>query len=174
MNGNETLGPFLVDIDNDDNIDDAQTVTKQVITYLTKQQELLLDNLRIFFSGHKGFNVEVRPETLEIKGSISDQIKISRKKLGEIISALRNENKIQILEMNIVSKQRTCIDMTYGYRFGYKLKYPYIRLHNSINKWIRSDGSEIARMKIELTAEQLWSMSTPEISSKAEELAQAA
>lgn len=166
------LGPFLVDIDNsDENLDDAQAVTKQVVTYLIKQQGLSSDDLRIFFSGRKGFNVEVRPEVLGINGSVSDQIKLSSKKLDDIIAVLRSNNNIQDATKNMVSSQKTVIDRIYGDRFGYKLKHPYIRLHHSINKWIRNDGNKTARVKLELTIEQLWGISAAKISSKAEKLA---
>ncbi len=155
------LGPFLIDIDNSgENLDDAQDLTKQVVSYLTKSLCLSLNDLRIFFSGRKGFNVEVRPQAFNINGSIQDQIKLSSKKLDEIIAFLRNKNA--------VSNQGAIIDRIYGDRFGYKLKNPYIRLHDSINEWIRDDGSKMARMRIELTIEQLQNI---KICSEVEELA---
>ena len=166
------LGPFLIDIDNsEENLDDAQAINTQVATYLLNGQRISKDSMRIFFSGRKGFNVEVRPDILGIDGSLSDQIKCSSMKLDEIVYVLRKINNVQDATRNIVSNQGTVIDRIYGDRFGYKLKHPYIRLRDSINKWIRNNGSEIARMKIELTIEQLHSMSATEISSKAEELA---
>lgn len=185
------LGPFLIDIDNsDENLDDAQAIANQVTTYLLDEQKIPKDDMRIFFSGRKGFNVEIRPETLGIRGSVPDQIKLSSSKLDEIIAVLRNKNNIQdsyrdivdgqgvvigranTTPRSLVSNHGTSIDQIYGDRFGYELKHPYIRLHNSTNKWIRDSGSEIARMKIELTVEQLCSMSAVGISSNAEELAQ--
>lgn len=173
LNGDEILGPFLVDIDNEEeDLDDAQGVTKQVVEYLRTQLMLSLDDLRIFFSGHKGFNIEVRPQALEIAGSVPDQIRLSSKKLDDVIAFLCSDNKVQDQTKNIVSIQGTGIDRIYGDRFGYKLKHPYIRLHNSINKWIRSDGSEVAGMKIERTIQQLWNMSAAEISLESRKLAQ--
>ena len=140
------LGPFLVDIDNKViNLDDAQSVTKQVVTYLRTELGLSLDNLHIFFSGHKGFNIEVCPEALEIGGSVPDRIRLSSSKLDKIITFLRSENNIQDSTKNVVSSQGTVIDRIYGDRFNrYTLKHPYIRLHDSINKWIRDDGNKIA------------------------------
>lgn len=172
LNGNEILGPFLIDIDSSsENLDDAQAVTKQVVTYLMEQLRLSSDDLRIFFSGKKGFNIEVRPQALRIDGSISEQIKISSNKLDDIINFLRNRDGIKNSTKNIVSNQETVIDRIYGDRFGYKLKHPYIRLHNSINKWIRSDGGRVARRRIEVTAKELWKRSAAEISSESERLA---
>jgi len=184
------LGPFLVDIDNsDEDLDDAQTVTKQIVVYLTEQRGLSSDGIRIFFSGRKGFNVEICPEVLEISGSVPNQIELSARRLDEIIASLRNINNIRdsyedivdsqgvviaqcYTTRNIVSSQQTAIDRIYGDRFGYRLKHPYIRLHRSINKWIRNDGSKMTRMRIELSIEQLWSINAVGISSKAEESAQ--
>jgi hypothetical protein len=166
------LGPFLIDIDNsEENLDDARTITTQVRTYLLDEQKISKGDMRIFFSGRKGFNVEVRPEAFGVADSISGQIKCFSMKLDEIIDFLRKNNKVQNDTRNMASSQGTCIDRIYGDRFGYKLKHPYIRLHNSVNKWIRGSDSEITRMKIELTIEQLCNMSATEISSKSEELA---
>lgn len=166
------LGPFLVDIDNSNgNLDAAQTVTKQVVNYLVKQLDLSPNDVRIFFSGHKGFNVEVYPEVIGLRGSLLDQIMLSSNKLDDIIAFLQKCNNIQDSSRNIVDLQGTVIDRIYGDRFGYKLKHPYIRLHNSINKWIRGDGSECARRKIELTIEQLWNMSAVQICVESEKLA---
>lgn len=149
------IGPFLIDIDNSsENLDDAQDVTKQVVAYLTKQLKLSLDDLLIFFSGHKGFNVEIRSEVLGINGPAHNQIELSGRKLSDIITVLHNNNKTQDFSENVVGSQGAVIDRIYGDRLGYKLKHSYIRLHDSINKWIRDDGSEMARMKIELTTEQ--------------------
>lgn len=168
------LGPFLVDVDNsDEKLDDAQAVTKEVVTHLIKELGVFPSDLRIFFSGRKGFNVEVRPQALGINGSIPDQIRLSSNKLGDIIAVMRNKNNMQNTpSTTVVSREGTVIDRIYGDRFGYKLKHPYIRLHHSVNKWIRNDGSKKARVKIELTIEQLWSISAAKITSKAEELAQ--
>ena len=57
LNGDEILGPFLVDIDNEgEDLDDTQGVTKQAVEYLITQLKLSFDDLHIFFSGHKSFN----------------------------------------------------------------------------------------------------------------------
>ena len=166
------LGPFLIDIDNSSkNLNDAQAATKQVVNYLIKQIRLSPEDIRIFFSGRKGFNVEVHPQALEINGSILDQIRLSSKKLDDVIAVLRNNNNIQDSSKNIVGGQGTVIDRIYGDRFGYRLKHPYIRLHNSINKWIQYDSKEVSRCKIEVTIEQLWSLSASEIAIESEKLA---
>jgi len=167
------LGPFLIDIDNsDEDLDDTQTITIQVADYLLDKQGISKDDLRIFFSGHKGFNIEIYPQALKMRGMISDQIKCFSMNLDGTIDVLRRNNKVLNDTRNMVSNRGTCIDRIYGDRFGYKLKHPYIRLHNSVNKWIRGSESEITRMKIELTVKQLRNMSVAEISSKSEELAQ--
>ena len=166
------LGPFLIDIDNsDEDLDDAQVITTQVTTYLLDDQGISKDDLRIFFSGRKGFNIEMCPQAFKIKGMISEQIKLYSRKLGDIIAFLRGKNNVLNVTRNMVSKQGTVIDQIYGDRLGYTLKHPYIRLHNSINKWIRGSDSEIARMKSELAIKQLCNMSITQISSKSEKLA---
>ncbi|MBI2980163.1 MAG: hypothetical protein HYY41_04980 [Chloroflexi bacterium] len=167
------LGPFLIDIDNGaEDLSDTQSITRQVVDYLTTQLNLSLDDLHIFFSGHKGFNIEIRPETMGISGLIADQIRFSSKRLDKIIAVLRNRNSIQDPTRNVVSSQGTVIDPIYGDRYGYQLKHPYIRLHNSINKWIRDDNKVAARRRIEIKYEQLWKKSTAEIYLESEKLAE--
>lgn len=158
------LGPFVVDIDNAENLADAQSVARQVATYLTEQWELSQDKFRLLFSGHKGFNVEILPESAGINGEIPDQLRLSSQKLDDIISFLRKTNNIKSPTVNCVSDRGTVIDRISGDRYGYRLKHPYMRLHNSINEWIRKDGSRGRRRKIEITIDQLMNCSAAEIS----------
>ncbi len=173
------LGPFLIDIDNSESdngyredLNDAQFVTKQVVTHLMQQLGISSDDLRIFFSGRKGFNVEVRPEAIQINGSVPDQIRLSSSKLADIITTIRFNNNNRDSTRNVVGARGTVIDQIYGDRFGCQLKHPYIRLHHSINKWIRGDGKAIARRRIEIKYEQLREKSAAEICLESERLAQ--
>jgi len=153
------LGPFLIDIDSstwdngyEEHLNDAQSITHKVVEYLTKELGLSLSDLHIFFSGRKGFNIEVRPEAIGINGSINVQARLSSKKLDEIITFLRNKNNITDFSTNVVSNQGTVIDRIYGDRFRYNLKHPYIRLSNSVNSWIGKQRKPMARTKAEKLA----------------------
>lgn len=168
------LGPFLMDIDSSgyetnykgykENLSDALITTRNVAEHLIKDMGITLKDMRIFFSGRKGFNIEVHPQTLGIKGSVSKQIELSYKKQDEIIKA------VEVINTDDVA--HTQLDKVYGNRFGYTLKHPYVRLHGSINKWISGDGKAIARRKIEITYNQLCANSATEISSESERKAQ--
>lgn len=151
------LGPFIVDIDNDgENLEDALGVARQAVKFLITQCNVRTDDLRIFFTGHKGFNIEVCPEALRIGGSITDQIRLSAQMLGKIIEALRKINNIVVGNNNTVTAQGTCIDRIYGNELGgYGLKHPYTRLHCSINRWVRNHNSNMARMKIQINLDEL-------------------
>ncbi len=163
------LGPFLVDIDNEkEDLDAAQVVAKDVLEYLITQLKTSESDLRIFFTGHKGFNIEMRPKALNISGSVPDQIRLSSKKLDSIIDYLSKDNNVQDSTTNVVDNRGTVIDRIYGNRFGFGLKHPFVRLHNSINKWITNDNRTIARKKMEITCQQLWKKSASEISSDSE------
>lgn len=163
------LGPFVVDIDNSGgNLSEAQNITRQIVDYLVNKLSLLPNKLRVFFSGHKGFNVEVHPEAIGLRGVLIDQIKLSSLRLRDITDFLRNSNNIKDSCMNVVGVQGTVIDQIYGDRLGYKLKHSYIRLHSSINKWSQKDGLPWARRKIEITIEQLWEMNTTQVSAESE------
>jgi len=170
------LGPFIVDIDNGDNgkenLEDALGVARQAVDFLIRRCNLGTDDLRIFFTGRKGFNIEVRPEALRIDGSITYQIELSAQRLDKIIEALRDINNIVGGGTNIVTNQDTCIDLVYVNRVGgYRLKHPYTRLHFSINKWVRNHDSKMARMKTQISLDELRNRNAADISSEAERLA---
>jgi hypothetical protein len=167
------LGPFVVDIDNgEENLEDALSAARQAVDFIIKHYNLATNDLRIFFTGHKGFNIEVRSEALRIDGSINNQIELSAQKLDKIIEALRDINKIEGACTNIVTNQDTCIDAVYGNRVGgYWLKHPYTRLHYSINKWVRNNDSKMARMKTEISLDELRNRNAADISLDAERLA---
>ena len=68
------LGPFIIDIDNVrrevdhwvEDLDDARKVARQTVKVLSEPTfNVPLEDMRIFFSGRKGFNIEVRPRRLE-------------------------------------------------------------------------------------------------------------
>ena len=132
---------------------------------------LALGDLRIFFTGHKGFNIEIRPEALKIYGSVPEQIKLSSKMLDVIIDNLREKNVVQDSTISAVDGNETIIDWLYGDRFNYKLKHPFLRLHDSINRWVEHDGKIISRKKIVLTYQDLFKKSIREILSESEALA---
>jgi hypothetical protein len=128
----EIIGPVLVDIDNsDENLEDALTVTRKILFLLNDELRIEPDSLRIFFTGRKGFNFEIRPQALGIQGSTIDQVRKSAEVLYRITEALRAGKTWQI--RNQVSDTGTVVDQIYGDRFGYRLKHPYIRLHSSLN-----------------------------------------
>jgi len=167
LGGEEIIGPFLVDIDNnDENLEDALVVTRKTFYLLRDEFRVDNNNLRIFFTGHKGFNIEIRPQDLDIHGSANDQIIKSAHVLHQITEILRRGKSWQFI--NCVSDVGTVIDQIYGNRFCYKLKHTYIRLHSSRNIWISSDGKTKTRMKIELTVNELNKLPVIEIVSRAE------
>lgn len=169
------LGPFVVDIDNEkENLEDALSAARQAVDFLILQYNLGTDDLRIFFTGHKGFNIEVRPKTLRIDEDdpITDQIEVSAQMLDKIIEGLRHTNGVVDGCTNTVTNKDTQIDRIYGNRFGgYRLKHPYTRLHCSINKWVRNHDSKMARMKIQISLDELRNRSAADISLESERLA---
>lgn len=166
----EIIGPFLVDIDNgDEDLTDALVVTRNTLHIIHNEFNVDISSSRIFFTGHKGFNLEIRPQALDILGSIDDQVISSAKILHQVTTALRRGKPWQTT--NQVSDAGTVVDQIYGNRYGYALKHPYIRLHGSLNKWISSDGRTRTRMKIELTLDELHKLTATEIANRAEKLA---
>ena len=170
VDGQGIFGPFLVDIDNDNDLNASHMIVKQLLNYLINNIGLTAKDLRIFFTGHKGFNIEIRPKSLKIYGSVPEQIKLSSKILDSIIDNLRQKNVVQDSTINAVDDNGTIIDRLYGDRFYYKLKHPFVRLHDSINKWVSSDKRFVSRKKIELSSQELLQKSIREILSENEAL----
>ena len=66
------LGPFVVDIDREEyvqgkgyvqDLDDALKSTRRVVEYLRRRYRVNESDLRVLFTGHKGFNFVVGPKT---------------------------------------------------------------------------------------------------------------
>lgn len=165
------MGPFIVDIDNgNEDIEDALAVTKKTLALLQDSFDISIENVRLFFTGHKGFNLEVHPRAFSLFGSINEQIRKSADILYQIIKSLRIGDSWQTV--NQVSDRGTVIDQIYGSRYsGYRLKHPDLRLHSSINKWIMADGKAMTRMKIEIILADLNQLDAREIVDRSEKLA---
>jgi hypothetical protein len=148
-------GPFVIDIDNDENLDDALTVTRNTIEYIVNLYNLKESDIRSFFTGHKGFNIEVLPSALGLLCKPSRQDEKANCIREKIICELRKNACLspQLVQVrNCVSKEGTIIDCIHD----------YLRLHNSINKWIENVGRK-ARRKIGITLSEVNSLSLNDI-----------
>lgn len=144
------LVPFLVDVDNEcGDLDDALTVTRETVKYICKS--IRDSDIRVFFTGHKGFNIEILPCAIGIVGTLKVQENKAECVRKEIIRELQ-QGKNNISTVNIVSERGTLIDRIHH----------YVRLHGSINKWIEN-GTEKARKKIELTVNEVNNLSLCQI-----------
>jgi len=172
--GQRALGPFLVDIDGQDwahqslqDLDDTLRIARQVVSFVTNRWQLTPDrDLRIFFSGRKGFNIEAIPDSLGIRGNVDQQTRASADCLDTSIRQLQEQNSVQPGNGSTVSAHGTSIDRIYGNRFGYRLKHPYIRLHNSWNTWASNGVTE--RVRLELSVDQLRTEAMNSICARAE------
>jgi hypothetical protein len=148
-------GPYIIDIDNEaEDLSDALNITREILEYLQGSYSIVRDDMHIFFSGHKGFNLEVNPGALKIQGTVEEQENKKQNIRKEIIKKFhRGKN----LGFNSVSKKGTIIDSLHD----------HIRLHSSFNKWISKKG-EVARMKIELSIIEFNNLSIQSIIAKSE------
>jgi len=171
------LGPFLIDIDNsrhtngyEEDLDDALKVARQTAMYLADNcQSLDEKDMRIFFSGRKGFNIEINPAAIGIRAAdnVCDQLKLSAAKQDGIRSAIRDANRVpddMFTSRSATSNGGTTIDLVY--RNG--LNHPYIRLHDSINKWTSSSRGSLARRRIAVRLDDLFNLSVEQICRQAE------
>jgi hypothetical protein len=146
------LGPFLVDIDNgQDDIDDALQVGRQTVKLCVEQWNIAEEDCQVFFSGHKGFNIEIRPEALGIGGSVEHQVELSCQKLDVIRRQLRQRNGLPD-GGGAVSTAGTGIDRVYS---KFRLRHPYIRLPDSVNAWVESNSVQMSRLRTRLSIEEL-------------------
>ncbi len=161
------VGPFVVDIDTDEDLEDALLVARKTVRILEYQLGVELRYLRVFFTGHKGFNLEVHPLAIGLEGTVGSQIRKSADYLHRVVAALRL-GRLWKLD-NQVGDAGTVVDQIYGgRRSGYALKHPYLRLHDSVNCWIMPDGTTGSRRKTELTIEELCRLTVAEIVSRSE------
>lgn len=172
MEGSSALmGPFLVDIDNsqwsasgdalEENLEDALDVTCRTVKLLTSKWQISERDFKVFFSGRKGFNIEIRPWALGITGNFINQLRLSFEKQNEIMKILTTKQF-----NNTVGLRGTVIDPIYGTRLsGPELKHPFVRLHDSINLW-RTNIGEVGRRRICIAPDVLYSININEILNK--------
>jgi hypothetical protein len=182
LGNGKTLGPFFVDIDNSDwvdggyqtNLDDALMVTRQAVDILGGQPfNVQPGDMRVFFSGRKGFNIEVRPESIgiELLSPLGDQIACSAHAQELIVQRLRVVNSVQDAMTNVVSSAGTVLDRVYR---DSRIRHPFVRLHNSLNEWIDSSGAPRVRGRIEVVLADLQTKDAQTICFEAEAAARAA
>lgn len=153
-NAEAIAGPFLVDIDNEnEDLDDTLEIARQAFAWMAGTWKLTPDqDVRIFFSGRKGFNIEVVPASLGITGNIEQQISASAEYRDTIIRELKGRNGLHSDNGNTVSAHGTVIDRVYSLGFG--LTHPYTRLHDSFNCWL-SDDVQNCRRRIRIPCTEL-------------------
>jgi hypothetical protein len=155
--GEEIIGPFLLDIDRPGEqkdwgyIADLDRALKDTCLLVKEYcSNLGREDYRIFFSGHKGFHIEIRPEAINIP------LNVNRRQHFENIRK----------DINTRFEDST--------RFGDPFidkNHDHVRLHDSINSWIDYSGRIVYSMNFELSIKDLSSLSAQDISAQAKMLA---
>jgi hypothetical protein len=153
IEGKEIIGPLLLDIDRTIGqgegyppdfgkaLKDTRLLVKEYCSNLKDK------DYRIFFTGHKGFHIEIQPKAVGISSYL---------------------DRWQHFE-NI----RRDINKRFGNAFIDKF-HSHIRLHNSVNGWIDYSGERVDSMNFKVSIEELFSLSAEDIFVKAKNLAAAA
>jgi hypothetical protein len=148
--GTELIGPLLLDIDRtveqnggylpdfDKALKDTRLLVKEYCSGLNDQ------DYRIFFTGHKGFHIEILPTAVGMSPY---------------------QDRWQYFE-----KIRKDINRRFGTSFIDKF-HPHVRLHNSINCWIDYSGVIVYSMRYEININELFNLSPEDIFTKAKNLA---
>jgi len=149
----EIIGPLLLDIDRTieqgggylPNFDKALKDTRLLVAeYCSNLKD---KDYRIFFTGHKGFHIEIQPKAVGISPCL---------------------DRWQHFE-NI----RKDINKRFGNSFVDKF-HPHIRLRNSVCSWIDYSGEKVDSVNFEISIDELFSSSAEDIFAKAKNLAGAA
>ncbi|MBM3172291.1 MAG: hypothetical protein FJZ85_00955 [Chloroflexi bacterium] len=151
IEGEGLIGPLLLDIDRtqegsyapdfDRALKDTRLLVKEYCSSLEGK------NYRIFFTGHKGFHIEIHPRA---------------------ISTPHNIDRWQYFE-NVCKD----INKKFGDDFVDKF-HNHVRLHNSINSWIDCLGRRVCLMSYEISVDEVHKLSIESILKKARTLACAA
>lgn len=150
IGGKELIGPFLLDIDR---------ITEQDGGYLPDFDKALRDtrllvkeycssfegkDFRIFFTGHKGFHIEIHPRAIKMP---------------------QNIDRSQYFE-----NRRKEINKKFGNDFVDRF-HDHVRLHNSINSWIDYSGRIVCLLSYEVSVDELFRLNAEDILLKARNLA---
>lgn len=150
----EELGPVPIIFDIDDetdkkqnpNLDKAFRLTKALIDSLSRILQINNENIRVIFSGHKGFHIDVKPrapvELLALRGRLIQDC--SQKE--ELFPVSGN----QFLDT-------TTLDPFHN----------EIRLTGSINSWRSSSGEIIQRKVFQFNLDDIFRINVDEIVAKA-------
>jgi hypothetical protein len=148
-NGVKLIGPFLLDIDRvimkdggyvaqlHKALEDARLIVEEYCANLKSE------DYRIFFTGHKGFHIEISPRALNIP---------SRNRHYHFESRRKEINK------------------RFGNSFVDKF-HDHVRFHNSINSWIDYSGRLVSTMIFEMSSDDLFGLSVEAICAKGKKLA---
>jgi len=160
------LGPFYLDIDagseDSPNLDETLLVARACVVLLRDAGTSDTD-LRVLFSGCKGFNVEVRPETFFTKQHQDLGIREWEESHRQIVGALRKSQGVFNSNPLVVAAHGTQIDRVVkrvGSSSIFHVSHHFLRLTGSWNVWPKGRGR--AR-KLEVPIDQLFTKTIEEI-----------
>ena len=149
IEGQKIIGPLIIDIDRiiernggylpdfDKALKDTRRLIKEYFINLKSR------DYRIFFTGHKGFHIEISPSAIGVSS---------------------NTNRWHFFE-----KVRVEINKRFGSAFIDKF-HLHVRLHNSINSWIDYYGKRVDYMNYEVSIDELFNLQAADIVKKARNL----
>lgn len=169
--GEGLFGPVLLDIDHEEGIQvgDQLVYTPDLnvarVVACEAVQRLYANglnqrDLRIFFSGRKGFHVEIRPASLGATGTLEQQLNRAREWEEGFRSSFelpRNCSIDRIFEKSYLST-----------RCGVRPYHSFIRLHGSLNCWLDVHGERRCRQKCQVDWQTLRTSSIKELCRLAE------
>lgn len=147
--GKGIIGPFLLDVDrtlekDGGYIADLRKALEDTRLLVKKYcSNLKNEDYRIFFTGHKGFHIEIHPRAISIPPNV---------------------DRWQYFE-----NRRKEINTRFGNSFVDKF-HSHVRLHNSINSWIDYSGRQVCSANFEVSIDELFSFSIKDIVGKAKNL----
>jgi hypothetical protein len=152
IEGKKIYGPLLLDIDRTIEQDGGYLPD---FDWALKDTRLLIKeycfnlkgkDYRIFFTGHKGFHIEVKPKATGMS------------------PCLDQRQHFENIRKDINERLGNAFIDTF---------HPHVRFHNSVNSWIARSGERVDSMNFEVKIDELFSLSAEDIFVKAKNLARA-
>jgi hypothetical protein len=164
------LGPFYLDFDADDapdgtpDLEEAELAARRSIELLRAEGTDERD-FKVWFTGHKGFNVEVRPDAVGVGDGAS-----WAGVYADVLAKLRRYGVPQGVAtpgINYVSPT-VCLDRIFDERNPSQPGHTHLRVVGSKNVWLASDGTKRWRVKREVSLDELFKRTAREIAGKVE------
>lgn len=172
-------GPFYLDIDSDIGLDGLPNIEGALKAAQTCLQVLLehgvkYSDIRILFSGHKGFSIEVRPEALKIDTGQTARMSDWAHRHTLILNEARRRSGTSNPSTSLTIIDGVVTDAIVRRTPPFNLRHHYLRLSDSINDWGSPAGGTKIGFKFEISNRMLFDLAASDLILESSRRAQSA